>query len=92
VSQALKKRQMGLWPYHLVALSLGGPCPLRPGYGNVNGRMIWLDDEARYKRTLSGEEAWLQAGYPVQVWFNGRLAATVFPRRRRTRKGMPRPA
>lgn len=90
MSQTLKQRQIGLWPTHLVALSLGGPCPLRAGYGESDGKVVWLDEQARYKLVMRGEESWLQAGYPVQVWKHGRLVATVFPRRRRTRRGMPR--
>jgi hypothetical protein len=52
--------------------------------------MVWLDESDRYHMTLQGKESWLCSGYPVQIWLNGRLAATVFPARRRTRKGMPR--
>ena len=81
---------MSLWPHRLVALSLGGPCVLSAGYSEQDGRMVWLDESDRYILTLQGREPWLRSGYPVQIWLNGRLAATVFPARRRTRKGMPK--
>lgn len=81
---------MSLWPHRLVALTLGGPCVLCAGYSEQGGQMVWLDESDRYHMTLQGKESWLCSGYPVQIWLNGRLAATVFPARRRTRKGMPR--
>lgn len=88
--QRLRQRQLTLWPHRLVALTLGGPCPLNEGYGEQNGELVWLDLHARYMLTMQGKESWLKAGYPVQIWINDRLAATVFPRRRRTRLGMPK--
>ena len=88
--QQLRQQQIGLWPTRLVALSLGGPCPLKAGYGDSGGKVVWLDEQTRYRMVLRGDESWLKAGYPVQIWKHGRLVATVFPRRRRTRRGLRR--
>ena len=84
-------QQLGLWPYQLYALSLGGPCRLRAGYGERDGELLWLTEADRYHLVVRGQDPWVRSGYPVQVWIHGRLAATILPRRRRTRSGLRSP-